>query len=96
METKNIDLTRFQDKNLQLASTTNKIGFGQVLADNRRNYLNELQLFAAHFNTIPHLFVEINIDCTKANLWFLENYKSEIKDVHFTKRTYKKKARMQS
>ena len=88
METKNIDLTGFQNKDFDFGKNTNKINIREVFGDNSRNYIHELHLFAAHFNSIPNLISEIKINCTKANLWFVENYKTEIKDVHFIKRYF--------
>ena len=88
METKNIDLTGFQNKDFDFGKNTNKINIREVFGDNSRNYIHELHLFAAHFNSIPNLISEIKINCTKANLWFVENYKTEIKDVHFIKRHF--------
>jgi hypothetical protein len=51
----------------------------------QRAYLNEVQLFTAHFNTIPNLISEVKINCKKANDWFVEKYKPIILDVHFLK-----------
>ena len=50
------------------------------------NYFNESNLYISHFNTIPNSIREIEIDSIKANRWFIENYKSEIKDCHYIKR----------
>lgn len=71
------------------------MSLGQVFAD-RGGYINELNLFIAHFNSIPNLISEKNIDCKKANKWFFENYKSEIKHHYFIKRCYngKKKSEL--
>jgi hypothetical protein len=85
METKAIDLTSLQSKNHQLISTSTPICLGDVFGDINRSYINELKLFTAHFNSIPNLISEIKINCSKANTWFAENYKNEIKDVHFIK-----------
>jgi hypothetical protein len=91
METKAIDLTSLQSKNHQLSNTSTPISLGEVFGDITRSYLNELQLFTAHFNTIPNLISEVKINCTKAIEWFTENYKHEIKDVHFIKMYFKKR-----
>jgi hypothetical protein len=85
METKAIDLTNLQSKNHQLNNRTTPISLGEVFGNMERSYLSEMQLFTAHFNTIPNLISEIKINCIKANAWFAENYKTEIKDVHFIK-----------
>src|SRR5690606_59389 len=52
------------------------------------SYLNEFTLFVAHFNSIPNFIHEVDIDCKKANNWFAENYKSEIKDFYYDKRYF--------
>ncbi len=67
-----------------LNQTTTKIRLSDVFTE-RRNYLDELNLFLAYFNSIPNFIHEIEIDCRKARKWFEENYKSEIKLVHFDK-----------
>jgi hypothetical protein len=55
---------------------------------NANGYINEFNLFTVYFNTIPNFIHEIDIDCKKANKWFLSNYKSEIKDSYFSKIYY--------
>lgn len=71
----------------ELEKTSSKISLGQVFAD-RGSYINELNLFLAHFNSIPNLISEKNIDCKRANKWFIETYKSEIKHHYFIKRHF--------
>jgi hypothetical protein len=73
--------------NLKLEDTSCKIDLGHVFSD-RKGYINELNLFVAHFNSIPNMISETNIDCRKANLWFGENFKTEIKNHYFIKRCY--------
>ena len=51
-------------------------------------YLNELTLFVAHFNSIPNYINESRIDCKRASKWFAEHYKSVITDLYYTKRYY--------
>lgn len=77
----------FQTSTVKIEETSSKIDLGQVFTE-RRGYINELNLFVAHFNSIPNLISEINIDCKKANIWFLEKYKGEIKKHYFIKRCY--------
>jgi hypothetical protein len=59
-----------------------------VFADRNNSYLNEFTLFLAHFNAIPNYIDEVNIDCKKANTWFIETYKAEIKDCYYDKRYF--------
>ena len=59
-----------------------------LFAEKSFTYLNEFNLFLAYFNAVPNFIDEINFDCKKANEWFLENYKSEIKAFHYNKRYF--------
>lgn len=70
-----------------LQPCASKINLGQVFSE-KGGYLSELNLFVAHFNSIPNVISEINIDCKKANLWFAEKYSVEIKKQYFIKRCF--------
>lgn len=87
MESNKMGINQLQPVSVDFGKTSSKISLGQVFAD-RGGYINELNLFLAHFNTIPNFISETNIDCKKANKWFVENYKSEIKHHYFGKRCY--------
>lgn len=76
-----------QISNVEIDETSSNFNLGHIFSE-RKGYINELNLFVAHFNAIPNLISEINIDCKKANSWFLENYKVEIKKHYFIKRYY--------
>lgn len=56
-----------------------------IFIERSRLYLNEKHLFIAKFNLIPNFIDKIKINCKKANLWFSENYKLDIKDSHFAR-----------
>jgi hypothetical protein len=88
MESKVISLNGMQAKTVELEKTSSKMTLSEVFTERKGSYLNEFTLFLAHFNSIPNFINEINIDCKKANKWFLENYKSEIKHLYFDKRYY--------
>ncbi len=88
MEPIAIPLHNLQAKTVELKKTFSKITLGEVFAERKGSYLNEFTLFLAHFNSIPNFINEIKIDCKKANKWFTETYKSEIKDFYFDKRYY--------
>jgi len=75
-------------KSVQLEKISSKITLGEVFAERTDSYLNEFTLFLAHFNTIPNSINEIKINCKKANQWFIEKYKSEIKNIYFEKRYF--------
>lgn len=62
-----------------------------VFGENRRSYLNEYRVYMARFGEIPNLIEERNINCKKACDWFLENYKSEINDFHYSKIQYERR-----
>lgn len=72
---------------IDLQTCTLKINLAQVFSK-RGGYLNELNLFAAHFNSIPNVISEKNIDCKKANIWFAQKYSDEIKKNYFIKRCF--------
>ena len=88
MESQNINLTTFQTNTVELEKTSSKMQLGEVFAQRSGQYLNEFTLFIAHFNAIPNLIDEINIDCRKAVKWFVDTYRSEIKDFYFNKRYF--------
>lgn len=54
------------------------------------SYLNEFTLFTTIFNSIPNFIHEIEINCTKANVWFSAYYKNDIKDSNYSKLYYGK------
>jgi len=80
-----INLTDLQAKVAELEKTTSKMNLGDVFAERNLSYLNEFNLFIAHFNSIPNFINETNINCKKASKWFVETYKAEIKDFYFDK-----------
>ena len=84
MESLNISPITFKTNNNELEKTSSKINLGEVFSERSGSYLNEMRLFIAHFNAIPNFICEINIDCKKANKWFVDTYKSEIKHFYFT------------
>lgn len=87
MESESTNLNYLIAKTGELAKTTSKMNLGDVFAE-RKGYLNEFTLFIAHFNTIPNFIQEKGIDCKKANKWFVNTYKHEIKDLYFDKRYF--------
>ncbi|MCX6244699.1 MAG: AAA family ATPase [Bacteroidetes bacterium] len=82
---------RISDKtliNCDLERTTSKMSLGEVFSERKGCYLNEFNLFLAHFNCIPNFIHEVNIDCKRAKSWFSEKYKPEIRHHYFDKRYY--------
>ncbi len=85
METKVINFSDLQTNIFELEKTSSRMNLSEVFADREDNYLNEFTLFLAHFNTIPNFINEIKIDCKKANLWFVDNFRTEIKNCYYNK-----------
>jgi hypothetical protein len=69
-----------------LRKNSQKINLGDIYNDGR--YLNESKFYIAYFNNIPNLILEININCVKANKWFFEKFKNEIKEYNYVRRYY--------
>jgi len=88
MESKVINLIELKAKTIELEKTSSKMALSEVFSERKNSYLNEFTLFIAHFNTIPNYITEIRIDCKKANKWFAETYKAEIKEHYFGKRYF--------
>ncbi len=88
MQTNNLTLSPTTDRPFELANTSAKMTISEVFAERKGSYLNEFTLFVAHFNSIPNFIHEVDIDCKKANNWFSEKYKSEIKDFYYDKRYF--------
>ncbi len=65
------------------------MSLGEVFTERTECYLNEYNLFLAHFNTIPNCIVEMKIDCKRANSWFIENFKTAVTDWHYNKTYFK-------
>jgi hypothetical protein len=85
MLSKAINFKNFNPDGFEFEKTASKMNLSDVFAERKNSYLNEFTLFLAHFNAIPNFIHEINIDCKKANNWFIEIYKNEIKDLYFDK-----------
>jgi hypothetical protein len=71
-----------------LQKTSSKINLSEVFSEMNTSYLNELTLFVAHYNSIPNVISEIDIDCKKANVWFSNKFGSEVKEHYFNKRYF--------
>jgi ATPase family associated with various cellular activities (AAA) len=88
MESKTVNRNHLPSKTIDLEKLFSRMNLGEVFAEKNGNYLNEFTLFLALFNSIPNFILEINIDCKKADKWFLENYRAEIKDLYYDKRYF--------
>lgn len=85
MQTNNLPLDLSNISPFELDKTSAKMTISEVFAERRNSYLNEFMLFIAHFNSIPNYINEVDIECEQARLWFIENYKSDIKDFYYNK-----------
>lgn len=89
MEPKIIPFNHQQFNSIENENTTYQVRLADAFVTRNANgYLNEFNLFTVYFNSIPNFIHEIDIDCIKANKWFLTNYKNEIKDSYFSKIYY--------
>ncbi len=95
MKPNNSILNQTSERPFKLADTSLKMTISEVFAERNNSYLNEFTLFIAHFNSIPNLIQEVEIDCRKANNWFAENFKAEIKDLYYNKRYLNKNKKVE-
>lgn len=72
MAINNFKIDGFRSGNYELETTTAKMSLAGVFNDRGGSYLNELTLFVAHFNTIPNIINEVEIDCKKVNEWYID------------------------
>ena len=72
--------------NQEAAAAPNKISITEVFSERAGSYINEYKLFVSCFNAIPNMIEESDINCRKANSWFVENYEHDITNMHFIKR----------
>ena len=83
MKSKTIDINSLNVNSVDRICITNGIAY--TFAQRSDSHINELYLFTALFNTIPNFIHEKEIDCKKANQWFLNTYNAEIKDFFYDK-----------
>jgi len=86
MKSQAVNFHGLQSNVFELEKTSAKMNLSEVFTERSfGTYLNVFTLFTAHFNAIPNFIHEIEISCLKANSWFAEHYKSEIKDCYYSK-----------
>jgi SpoVK/Ycf46/Vps4 family AAA+-type ATPase len=88
MKPKSPILSKFQQSDPDYEDRQDNILLSKVFNEKRTTYLNEFTLFLFHFNAIPNFIDEINIDCKKANQWFIRCFQEEIKECYFDKRYF--------
>ncbi len=62
----------------------------ETIFQDRSNF-NEMNLFLLYFNTIPNILNDEEINCEKADDWFLNHFKGKIKHHHYVKRYHRTK-----
>ncbi|GAP72045.1 hypothetical protein SAMD00024442_22_38 [Candidatus Symbiothrix dinenymphae] len=80
------DLAKLQAQKFEV---TNAISWSDVY-DRVEDFFNPPALFMMYFNTIPNWTRAKDIDCKKANDWFVESVRHEITNFHYIKRQWKK------
>ena len=88
MKANNLALTFSNESSFNLSTTTNKMSLSDIFSDRKSTYFNEFKLFIAHFNSIPNVIYETDINCKNARALFSEHYQSEIKDLYYNKRYF--------
>lgn len=93
MKISNLLETLSQNSPFDLTKTAQKVSLSEVFAEQNAAYLNEYTLYLAHFNVIPNMIQEIDIDCRKAIPWFAKTYQGQIKDVYYNKRYFNRSSK---
>lgn len=89
MEPKIIPFTRTERNDLTQGVPNPLASLVDIFSSRHSFYeINESLLFCVYFNAIPNFIEEIDIDCKKANRWFQNHFKEEIKDSYFKKRYF--------
>jgi hypothetical protein len=83
MKSIEIDLNNYQSAIDELEIHPPKNDLANVFTKRHYDYLNEFHLFIAYFNLIPNSVCHEEVDCTKANKWINEMFKSEIKNCYY-------------
>lgn len=74
-------------KTFKIVKPSSSSNYMQVFGSRNVGYINELNLFVAKFKVIPNFIHETKINCRKANTWFVEYYRNEIKEYYYSKKS---------
>lgn len=88
MESKISSFNHLENQFFEFENSSAIMNIADVFSERKGSYLNEFTLFLAHYNSIPNFINEMGIDCKKANLWFSENYKTEINNWYYSRRYF--------
>lgn len=91
MQSKEINSLSLNVKTGLLKKTASKISLGEIFDDRIFPTIIEEKFYIAYFNEVPDSISINDINCEKANLWFAEIYRNEIKNVYFNKICFTKK-----
>jgi len=82
-------IIELQTNPIDITKTSSKTSLFNVFYHSNSN-INAFALFLTHFNIVPNFTIEININNKKAINWFVDSFKNEIIDIHYSKRYYDK------
>jgi hypothetical protein len=91
MELKEIDSLASKVKTGLLKKTTCKISLGEIFNDRMFPEITEEKFYIAYFNEVPDSICINTINCEKANKWFEEFYRNDVKNVYINKIYFTKK-----
>ncbi len=83
MKPKEINIKELQLQNSSFANTSSKISLGEIFNDRMYPTIDAVKFYIACFNEVPNCINGTGVNCEKANEWFVETYRDEIKDFYF-------------
>ncbi|MEO5650485.1 MAG: AAA family ATPase [Ginsengibacter sp.] len=91
---KTLNLSELQLKNISLGKDRPGISLSEIFGNRYDSDINAEKFYVAYFSEIPNCINVPDIDCMKANEWFAETYRGEIKDVYFKEMYLKKRKQL--
>lgn len=90
-----LNLSELRLKNTSLGKDRPGISLSEIFGNRYDSDINVEKFYIAYFSEIPNGINVPDVDCIKANKWFSQTYRNEIKDVYF-KEMYLKKGKQLS
>lgn len=84
MNTQKLDVATFKSEQKVFNEKENNT-LNTIFRERNPN-LNEMSLFLLYFNRVPNILHEEDINCEKANEWFINRFKNSIKHHHYVNR----------
>jgi hypothetical protein len=81
-----LTLQQLQSNTGNPSKTTATMELSMVFKSRQDNEYNEFNIYLSHFGTIPNFTHIRDVDCKRANEWFLGKFATAIKDNYFVKR----------